>query len=114
MNTPIYKEANFWHVTYVMIGFIIVFTAFTMTVSSAAISMRTFGYDDLGFISQAALFSSFSVSSLFTSIIFTRLGAKNSLIICACLRMVWEASFLIPALKYERMNDGLDVSQFYY
>ena len=81
-----------------------------MTLSISAISMREFGYDDLGFLSLAALYCSFSIASLFASSIVTKLGAKRSFMLTAALRLAWEVSFLAPATRFVRMNEGEDVA----
>jgi MFS family permease len=103
-------------VTYVSVGFIIVFTAFYMTQNIAAKAMQDFGYDDLGFISQSCLFMSFSVTSLFCSSIVGKLGSKYSLVLAAVLRVVWQISFLIPATRYDWIKQGIlpeAITQFY-
>lgn len=102
----LHKEKNFWHVTYVSTGFIFMFTAFIMAQNISGKFMKELGFDDLGFISYAFLYLSWTFVSIFCSHIISKIGSRWSLVLCALLRTIWEASFLIPAMRERRINSG--------
>jgi len=92
------------------------FTAFVCTQNFSAKAMIEMGYGSLGYASQASLFFTWSIFSLFTGPIIKKLKPKYVFILCACLRMIWEASFLLPSTRYERLKAGetdADITEFY-
>ena len=77
-----------------------------MTLSIAAKSMIQFGFSSLGFVSQALLFLTFAIMSLFAAPIVARLHPRYVFVLTATLRVIWEASFILPSLRYHRIQAG--------
>ena len=72
--------------------------------------MDEMGFDNLGFVSEAIRWGLFGVISLFCTPIVVKFGPKNSFVLMAVLRMLWELSYCVPAIQYEMVQSGQDVS----
>lgn len=107
----LFREQNFFHVAYIGAGFVIMFTAYLATQNVASQAMRNFGFENIGFYSVACVYGSYSITSLFCSPLVKKLGAKYSLCLASTCFTIWIATFILPALQYDKIQEGKTVEE---
>jgi hypothetical protein len=107
----LFREQNFFHVAYIGAGFVIMFTAYLATQNVASQAMRNFGFENIGFYSVACVYGSYSITSLFCSPLVKKLGAKYSLCLASACFTIWIATFILPALQYDKIQEGKTVEE---
>ena len=55
---------------------------------------------------MACLYFSFAIMSLFAAQIVAKLHPRYVFLLAATLRVIWEASFILPSVRYHRLQAG--------
>ena len=103
---PENQHLNLDKVLVLSFGFVILFTAFLSCQNITAKIMKDLGFEGLGFINLAIIYLSFGCNSLLASRINDKFGTRLTLCFSGLTYALWVASFLLPAYKYEALQNG--------
>lgn len=90
-------------------GYFLIFSATFSCQNIASKILFDLGFQNLGYLSVAVVYLTFSLGSLGTTRIIKWLGVRKTLCFGGLAYSFWAASFLVPSLKRERELNGATV-----
>ena len=100
------EQTNMPQVITISFGFLLLFTAFISSQNISSKIMKDLGFDNLGFINIAIVYLTFAGMSMFAIPVKRKLGTRITLAVSTLTYALWIAAFLLPAYKYEYIEEN--------
>ena len=99
---------NFEKVLMISFGFFIMFIAYLSCQNLASKIMKDLGFESLGLLSVAIIYFAYGCNSMLAVKIIKKFGTRLTLCFSGLSYSFWIGSFLVPAYKYQKIEEGVN------